>query len=550
MREGNGSAAAEEARKALDAAALAGDLPGGESLVRLALAARLTHQLRTLDPGVRRPIADFLESHPELAAELAFLLSPGDDVAAAYAVLGRLIEAHGERVAELAPLSAAICAVHDQPAPRRINENSAGLIDAVELFGYFDANERSMRFSLRSTPAELLTLIADANGSIEELEWARQRYGRDRNIGNRYQEITYDTRALRQTEVEKRVTASGSYTLQSIRQHGGVCADQAYFAMTVGKALGVPTCSVVGQGGELSHAWLGFLEQTGSRVARWNFSEGRYDDYEDVQGTLLEPQTRRRIPDAFLAIQANSVSAPPDRRREAAALTDTARRVAALARTGAGEPPSPATIARQLDLLEAALRLDAGRLETWTYARSVVASQGSTLAQKERWTQAVDQMAGASNPDFAFEILSPIFAAETDSETRFRLWGWAANRFRSRPDLVARARLEQARVLRDQERLAEAGAAAWAVFQEHHDAGPIAVEALAFAAEVQAAMGRSGEIVGLYEQAWRRVRQPSSVAAAFRRQTTWYQVGAAYAQLLESAGQAREAERVRRRLDQ
>lgn len=521
-----------------------------EGLVRADLAARLSAQLAALPPEERAPIAGFLAQNERLAAEVAFLLGPTDDIPAAYRVLGRLIEGYGTKVADLAPLAAALAAVHDQPRDRRVNENTVHPIDAAELFGYYAANERTMLVSLRDSPAELLVHLADATGSIAELDWARQRYARDKNVGNRYKEITYDSRALKQTDATKRVTEAGGYTLQAIRERGGVCADQAYFAETVGKAIGIPACYVRGKAGEVSHAWVGFIEQSGRRSLRWNFAAGRYDEFEDTQGKVTDPQTWASIPDAYLAIEAYAAALTPEQRQESTALADAARRSGSLAWQSGGEAAITKDLtARQLDLLEAALRRNPGNLEAWVLARNIVASPTSTLAQKERWTQAVDRLAGVSSPDFAVEILTPIFAAEANPAIRANLWDWAAGRFASRPDLAARARLEQARTLVDQGRQSDAAAAARAVFDAYPEAGVVSLESLAMASELLEGLGRGEEVLKMYEQAFRRLRQPRRLASVFLAQTNWFQVGSRYADLLEASGDARKAGEIRRRLD-
>ncbi|MBK7406549.1 MAG: hypothetical protein IPJ41_18620 [Phycisphaerales bacterium] len=521
-----------------------------DGLARADLAARLGAQLAALEPAPRKAITALFKAHEDLAAEVVFLLGDRDDIPAAYGVLQRLIDAHGERVAELAPLAAAIAAVYDRPGDRRINENTVSPIDPVELFGYYAGNERAMQISLRETPAPLLTYLASATGSVAELDWARQRYARDKNIGNRYKEISYDTRAFRETDAQKRVTASGAYTLESIRQNGGVCADQAYFAETVGKAVGVPACYVRGRSGDASHAWVGFVEQSGRRALRWNFSAGRYKEFEDTQGKVVDPQTGDSVPDAYLSIEAYSASLTPEQRRESIALADAARRAASLAWARGGDGSvTPDLTARQLNLLEAALRRDAGNLDGWILARNIVASPTATLEQKERWTQAVDRLAGNSSPDFAMEILTPVFAAVADPAARAHLWDWAAGRFASRPDLAARARLEQVRTLVEQGRKPEAVGAAKAVFDAFPEVGPPAIESLDLAARLLSDEGRGQEVVKLYEQAFRRLRQPQRMAKIFLVQTSWYQVGSRYAAALEASGDNRTASDVRRRLD-
>jgi hypothetical protein len=525
-----------------DAAAGQTDLQG---LPRIALARRLEAQLATVPQEPRARLIEFLSANEGLATALALAIGPGDDVPAAYAVLGRLIEAHGARAAELAPLAAAICIVHDQPRERRVNENTAPLIDPVALFGYYAANERRLRFSPRTTPASALVFVADANGSVEQLEWAARRYGRDRNLGNRYKEISYDTRAFKQDGAEKRVTGSGAYTLENIRRFGGVCADQAYFAMTVGKASGVPACYVVGRGGEVSHAWLGFLEPAGREGGRWNFSAGRYDAYEDTQGSVLHPQAWERLPDAFLSVAALDLWTSPDDRLASVALADAAARLAMFAEAAGDERPAP----QRLALLEAALRKNPGNLPAWRMAREELARPGLDRDTISRWTRAIDTLAGQSSPDFAFEMLEPMFNAEPDLETRHRLWDWAAQRYGGRPDLAARARLAQARIRAEQDRAAAAYDAARDVFARYHEAGPVAIEALHLAESLLSQAGKGVDTLELYKWAFQRLRDPGRMQSWALRQTSWHRVGTRYAELLEAAGDTSRANALRRRLD-
>ena len=519
-------------------------------LIRPALATRLGAQLASLPLEERLPLLEYLAAHEELAAELAFLLDPRDDIPAAYRVLARLLEAHGDRVAELAPLAAAICVVHDQPRARRVNENTIPLIDPVELFGYYATHERQMRFSLAATPtpipATLLVYLADATGTIAEYDWARTRYRRDKDLGKRYTEIRYETRALTDEDYTKRVTEAGGYSLQTIREFGGLCADQAYFALSVAKALGVPACSVRGKGGDVSHAWVGFLEQAGRQSLRWNFSTGREAGFEDVQGTLEDPQRGQRLPDAFLSILAMRNSASLERRRASSALVDAAMRLRLKASPSALDPD---ITAGQLDLLESALRTDLGNLRAWTFARTLLTKPTTTRAQKEHWTMAIDQLAAQMHPDFAFEMLAPIFAAEADLDVRFTLWEWAATRFGGRPDLAARARLAQTRIMLEQGRQSEAILAAHAIFLQYPEAGPHALEALALAEGLLAEAGRQEEALEMYKQAFARLNAPRRLKQNFLEQTSWYQVGRRYAELLEAAGEPRKGAAIRRRLD-
>lgn len=516
-----------------------------KTLAQAGLAARLEAQLATLPEDERLPLIEYLSSNEPVAAELALLLTPEDDTAAAYRVLAMLVEAHGDAVAEMAPLAAAICVVHDQPKARRVNENSVPLIDAVELFGYFIKHERTLRFDAADTPASMLVFLADTNGTLEELDWAR-RYRRDANVGNRYKEIEYDYSGV---DGVKRVTAGGEYSLQKIRELGGICADQAYFAMTVGKANGVPTCYVSGRGGDVSHAWLGFLEQAGRRGAGWNFEAGRYASFEDVQGKVLEPQTWTRVPDANIGIAGYSTWFKPEARRQSVVLTDAALRMAMLAWEQRGQAALDADLAnRQLEVLERAIRLNPGNVRAWTLARDRLASPEVPLKQRERWAREIDQLAGQASPDFAFEMLEPMFSAETNPRVRYNLWDWAASRFSDRKDLPARARLHQVRILMEEDKPAEAYDMARSIFDLYHEGGPVAIEALTIAEQLLTARGDTKAVLELYKWAFDKPKKPGRMSQGFLRQTAWYQVGTRYLELLDAADEKRMATMVRRQL--
>jgi hypothetical protein len=201
-----------------------------------------------------------------------------------------------------------------------------------------------------------------------------------------------------------------------------------------------------------------------------------------------------------------------------------------------------------LTLLEGALAKDPGSIRGWLLAREILASPRATLEQKRRWSEAIDRLAGLRHPDFAFDMFAPIFEATEDPEACWQLWDWAATRYIARPDLAARARFEQARLLLRHDRKLDAGAAAWEVFEQFSDAGPIAVEALAFAAHMLEEAGRRGEMAGLYERAWRKLKQPGKMHEGARQQSSWYRVGVRYADLLAASGDSRGAANVRRRL--
>jgi hypothetical protein len=99
----------------------------------------------------------------------------------------------------------------------------------------------------------------------------------------------------------------------------------------MGKAMGIPSVTSVGRGGEMSHAWIGFLRKGGPIGGyRWDFSEARWGDYTDVVGAVVEPHTGRQIPEAAVHLTLNMIGADRARAEAAVALKDAAERLGEL----------------------------------------------------------------------------------------------------------------------------------------------------------------------------------------------------------------------------
>jgi hypothetical protein len=90
----------------------------------------------------------------------------------------------------------------------------------------------------------------------------------------------------------------GKYFLSSIKEHGGICVDQAYYASVFGKALGIPTIFFAGQGKDGGHAWVGYLKGPG----RWDLNVGRYTSQNYATGEGLDPQSWTAISDHDLEL--------------------------------------------------------------------------------------------------------------------------------------------------------------------------------------------------------------------------------------------------------
>ncbi|MCA9304254.1 MAG: hypothetical protein KC996_09035, partial [Phycisphaerales bacterium] len=244
--------------------------------------------VRGLDGIIKQTLGP-LNSTPRFRTQLSLLVDDHDDIDGVFTLAGRLAGERAQAVEHFPALAAALCVVHDNPYQRSINENRVKSPDPIEIFDYFVSNNTRMTNDLSTMPAELLVHVVDVTESIEQLEWALNTYGRFPQIGDRFFEISYDYDHFRRN-TPKKVTEAGDYRIQSIKQYGGVCADQAYFAESVAKACGIPSCYVRAAGADVSHAWIGFLETKG-RSRAWNFDEGRYEAYQNLRGQIRDPQT-------------------------------------------------------------------------------------------------------------------------------------------------------------------------------------------------------------------------------------------------------------------
>lgn len=549
-----------EARQTLDALLLevAAYAPTDDKALyaEVACARRLVLQFDRLELTDRLDRLRQIRRQPELARALAFNVDlQQDKLKPLYELLQRLRTAHRDAMAEHPNLATAICVVHDEPLARRINENRAIAPDPLAIFEYYIAHEDRMLFGVRDVPVELLVYVVDTTTGIDEMSWALERYAGDQNVGARFFDIAYDFEHLREAAPKKSTVAG--WNLPNILKFGGVCADQAYFAVQVGKAIGVPTTYTVGRSGDVSHAWVGFL-QAGHGRAWWNFNTGRYDAYQGVRGVVLNPQTRRHIPDSTVSLLADLIHASELDRHFAASATDAARLLGACANGDAAwPPPAPVdgtklqrggSVDDQLDLLEAALRACPGYAPAWFAVRDLAQSGALTLDHKKKWASVLHRLCAQRYPDFEMAILEPMITSVDDVREQNALWNAAFATMAGRADLAAEIRMAQAEMWLHAGQPRQAGQCYEDVIRRYANAGPFIVTALRKAEQILIEHGEQRRVAALYAQAWARIDRPNDMAGPFTRQSNWYRVGRMYADRLDKAGMPRQAEDVRNAL--
>lgn len=520
------------------------------------------------NPDKLREMLTWLRENPDLARTIAFTLQIGiDDMPRAYRLLDALRTTCPQQVLAYPNLTAALCAVRDKPFVQQVNENQIAPPDPVALFQFYTSHAGKMTYSIKNMPPALLMYVVDVAASIEELTWALETYQGTRDVGKLYHTIQYD-KAHYRTGSPKQVTQRG-YSLQNIKRFGGVCADQAYFASTVGKAIGVPTAYCTGRDSEIGHAWVGYF-QTRGRKGRWSFDEGKFEQYQVVTGTLRNPKDGQVMPESFLAIQAKLLGTSARQRCGARAMIDSAWALAesidkldlfpedrrngpdkALQRSQALGPPIetyPSTrswdLNTQLLLIQAGLKQASGEPYGWLMIANKARNGQLSLAQKTYWSKQLQATFGQNCPAFSLAVTLPMVLTIDDYQKQDDLLNELFSFYRRHHDLAAQIRIIQGQLARRAGRETKAAQYYHDVARRYVNSGPWAIVALRFIEQQLRQTGQDAKITQLYAQAWGNCKTPANAAPEFIQGSNWVRLGRDYARVLNQAGQEEKARKV------
>lgn len=537
------------------------------TLREAAFAVRLVGALARAETIDRPAMLAFLRASPNLAGDLLFTLDPErEDPAKALALLERLRAGRDASLEKHASLVAAVCLVHDQPLKRRFNENTVEGPDGAVVLDYFIRNAGRMYYGTSDLPPELMVHVVDVTPGVDELAWSLDRHAGHNDVGGLFRTIRYDYESLLGGR-EKGATAQG-YTLQNIHRFGGVCVDQAYFAVMSGKSIGVPTAYVRARAAQAGHAWVGFLQRSGNG-ARWNFDTGRYDAYKGLKGEVIDPQTGEQTSDGELTLAAGLITVPRVERQEAAAYADAAARLIAVIRAGTPWPPERAQAAPEeparrsrtggpraatsghaanaagaLTLIDKSIEICPFHLRTWGLVGQVAKAAGGLDAKQRRhWMDLVQRFCGADYPDFTLSTLRPLIESFEDPREQDRAWTSLLRLFNQRPDLAAEVLTAQGRLWAKAGDAEAALACYRQVLDRYTNDGPFVMEALLLADRLLSAAQREPEALRLYQTSWGRCTKPE-ISAYYRAGSNWFQIGTMYGARLLAAGQQAEAQRV------
>ena len=432
-----------------------------------------------------------------------------------------------ETIALWPDLVAALCVVWDQTETDSSDTPGALPDWAVWLYDYFRTANPRLRFSLSDMPWQLQTYVVDVVISREEAQWLWKRYGQRGEVGSLYFEVPYDTAAFYQG-ADKRI-AGTLYTLDNLQRLGGVCVDQSYFATQIGRSMGVPTVTIIGQGGggDVSHAWVGFLENKGKQLA-WNLRSGRYEEQLYFTGSVNDPQTRERISESETSILSELQKSSPGNRVLATALL---RSVDIL------------THRQQCDVVVRSLILSPGQREAWLKLADLGRDGQLTEAQLDQVKQVVRDFAVKDYADLAFEIFVRMMSRQSNLEQITALDALVPLFKQKRPDLVARARLQQGRLHLALKNTEPALRAFDDVLRNYLYAGTVVLDTMQEVDTLLRELKQQRKLAAVYAHVLGNVPKPQ--ASAWASQSVYCQLARSYVNLLDETGDRTTAAKIR-----
>ncbi len=514
-------------------------------LVQSAATVQLVRIINSAPQSEQMSVAQEFLTHPKFSRTLALVVEPeAEDLAKMLRVARLLIAERSEIVERLPELAAAIAVVDDAPVVMQINENIAKGCGPLPTFDHFITSEKKMLFGLKGIAPELLIYMVDIAAPQDEMQWALRTYAGNRAVGSLYDKIEYDFDHLEKGR-PKKVSVAG-WNLQNILRYGGVCADQAYFATTVGKSIGVPCVYTTATDGVLSHAWIGYVGRSGNRPM-WT-EVGRFGGYQSVEGFIRDPQTGNKISNTQMPMLVKYGLEPLSDRLVSAGLRIAAGRLLRMSpftdpkpNPNVATPPSAETIEQVLALIHVSVEACLTDVRSWEVVTLAAKSGAMTTQQKQQWSSDILTLCGDSYPEFAWRTISPMINSISDVEKRQEALDGALTIFNSRGDLAGQILLQQATLYKEQDHSVAAGRCYEIILNRYANDGPFAIVALQEASKLLAEKNDAIANVTLHERAFGAMKVPVDISPQFARQSNWYRSGVMLAQALRIVGRSNDA---------
>ncbi|HEY3320962.1 MAG TPA: hypothetical protein VGP72_10895 [Planctomycetota bacterium] len=303
-----------------------------------------------------------------------------------------------------------------------------------EAFGWYVQNQPKLCPWFKQTPWRLLTYVAADTTELTEREWIFKKHNVFRtNLGTVYSEIEYDMSKVKDANFAGKGKIGGhEYTLANIKQYGGVCRDQAYYARAVCRNFGLPAymATAVGNSG-IGHAWVGWVAIEAAQGYKL-FSHGRYASDNYFTANILDPQSGDMILDYLVGIEARGLSDEKS--------YDDAELYYRVYEENVATLPKQAA----LNLCIAAVKKNAYHRAAWLAVGDATAAGELPRASGEaQWQYLTAKF--KEFPDFTFSMLSRFSKMFKTPMEKYTFYEVTSKLFGGlkRQDLVAKLRLEE-----------------------------------------------------------------------------------------------------------
>lgn len=530
-------------------------------------------------PAVREMAGDdgfdrWLLKHGEVSRRLFRAIAPQPYFHESLTRLHDLVEADASAVAGYPDLAVAFAASTAADSRQRARVQNATLVQA---FAYYTRSRASFRYDLRSMPYELSCHLADSRLPLDQRAWAMRQYGRQSTPAKCYFDVPYDTQSFYAGAQPQGSRMTGrAYTLNNIKQFGGICVDQAYFASEVCKALGIPAAAVTGKSeSALGHAWTVSLTLAADkRRFYWDSATGRYEEQKYFVGQLRDPISGDMITDVDLMLSGAAAQLSLERREEADVATELARVVAdsirkiappdgselrALAedynRRFAGIRPPVVLDAdlkarRQMDadlveeLIVLAVQRNVAHRPAWDLLLKLQQADVFPDDHMDRFFDLLIARTAGPYPDYCCAKILQILPTIDKPATAAKVCERAVGLFPRRADLQGTLLLAAGEYMEKAKRLNDALSCYQQAADVCPDASSIVLDATAGCEKLMLAAGRIDLAIAMYRKLFARTPSQQGVKIQFRTQTVYYQVGTRLARLYARNGQGKEAQQL------
>ncbi len=527
--ESDPKAALHSAQAARDAAIAAWPTGGADALVAAVEHHAIVEMVASLPPSSRATLGEVWASHPAFVAALARVYSESNDASSVATLAQTIATSQADALTKYPELAAAVCVVLDRPRTYpglgSILPAGADAFDAL-VFAYED--RRVMAMPLDDLPAEILVYLTDTALTGEGIRTMYQTRRRKDPL-ELYRTVPYKQAGLLAGEP---ALPPEDFTFDRIAERGGLGPLRSFYAEQLGQAFGYPVSLATGHLGEDRFLAPVYLEPQ-RRGYAWNFDA--LPEHPGLAfGTTTHPVTGQPMPLSELAVTADLARAGMDATRKAWAMLEAAK---------IAQP------AAKLPMLEASQSLTLGFPEAWALLLDLKLEQakadpgGAQRVLAEFFGRA-DQLSPLLATRLAIDHISAM------DDQRDDLLEWLSLTSRRDPHRYAAAQLAFGDAALERGDRAAAMRAFDDLLNRQADATPLALDALARLEAMTTQDGREGEVVELYARTHRRFRAPRTTHQAEARASAFMVIGERYEKLLTDAGREREAERLRRRLDQ